>query len=372
MEKNIGKRTCMKKLIDNLHGSFWNGVDKSIYDENGIVLQTFDHDIKTRAAKEAKLNLLNYFLQNIHEDYLVLFEDDIVLHKDFYQYYQNVINFANNNKFKLIYMGVSCVIPNEQKTENFNIHLLPEAGYRFSGAYGVIIHRSVMQTIILRSNDPLLYKRPFDVYSLGHIQIRHPEECFVCSPQIVIPLINMSDIRDPRSQNILWSYEHMDKSVYLFQPSLPLFVLTDDNLTKVKQFIIVLGMFVPYVHPIFVHKNNNQQFKEKYENIYDLISVDDFNDTNYLESSEKYAITNIYVNWTKNIENVFDTTDNIEYKIDICSRCHKNKQNESIDKTILNNLIIIKNKSCEKKYLYNEKIFYVYNCIENNDKWHIQ
>lgn len=170
MEKNIGKKILMRNFISQLNGNIWNGIDKSIYDENNLLLSVPTQQIKTRCAKEAKINLFNYFLTHTTYNYLILFEDDIMIHNDFFTHYKQVIDFANTHKFKLIYFGVSCHVPVESKS-SFSINVLPKTSYRYSGAYGVIIHRSIMKSLINRSNDPFLYNKPFDIYSLGHIQL---------------------------------------------------------------------------------------------------------------------------------------------------------------------------------------------------------
>lgn len=372
MKKNVGKRALIRNVVDRLNAVIWDGVDKSIYDHNGILLNSFGHGERSRAAKEAKLNLFEYFLKNCKQDYLVLFEDDIILHKKFYDHFNTLINFANNRDFKLIYMGVSCSVPGEEYNhDKLDIKLLPKTGYRFSGAYGVIIHRSIMQSLINRSNDPLLYNRPFDIYSLGHVQLCQPDDCYICYPQLVIPDITISDIRNPRSQDTFWRLCHVNKEHYILHDFLPLYVLTDTNEDKIKQFIGIISIFIPYVRPIFICKNNENVISKLCDNAYEIICVNNFsNDTiKQIILFNKYAITNIYVNWTKNIDNIFDTKINTFYKISECPRCSnacQTKRSENIDILMLNGLTIMKNNASEIITKYNDNLFYTYDCI--NDK----
>lgn len=377
MEKNVGKRTMLKKIIETINSAHdtpvdvivWNGVDKSIYDANGILLNSFGHDVKTRAAKEAKLKLFQYFLDNCQQKYLVLFEEDIILHKNFCDYYKNVIDFANNTEFKLIYLGVSCSCSKEPYSENtLKIQFLPQNGYRYSGAYGVIIHRSILQSLINRSNDPTLYNRPFDVYTLGHVQARFPKDCYICQPQLVVPDISISDIRNPRSQNAFWELCHVNKSEYILPQSIPMYVLTDTNEQKIKQFIGIVSMFIPYVIPIFVCDNDNEVIEKTYGDVYNVIHVSSVSATENVDEiidNDKYVLTNIYVNWTKNITNIFDTTENIKYDISHCPRCSNN-----ISSPILNGLTIVNNKNTDIHIGHNKELFYSIGCKINGTEMH--
>lgn len=397
MEKNIGKRKSIEELVTNLSGTIWNGVDNSSYDEHGILLKINGHDINTRSAKEAKLNLFNYFLSSCTQDYLVLFEDDIVVHKKFYEHYQQVITFANINKFKLIYFGVSCNVPkinnnnnNNNESNNLTISLLPKTNYRFSGAYGVIIHRSVLKSIISKSNDPFLFNKPFDIYSLGHIQLSYPDECFICDPQIVIPMITISDIRDPRDQDLFWNYCHINPDEYMLYDSYKnsvtrkMYILADQNKEKLKQFVIHLAMLIPYVDPIFIleKQNDTKFFTELYGKIYKTIVIDDItpNALHQLITNEKYILTNIYVNWTKNVNIIFndiESNSNITYNIKTCPKCSfnidNNKNTTDVNQKILNGFTIINNKN-NKNIITKEieELFYVTVCKNmNNMKMHI-
>lgn len=374
MDKNVGKRTIINNMIMRLGGRIWDGVDLSTYDTNGILLKMPTMIDKTRAAKEAKLNLLTYFINHCSDDFLVLFEDDVILHHNFYNYFDQIIHFAEHNKFKLIYMGASCRIDKVHTifdTQNLAIMKLPIMKYRISGAYGIIIHKSIMQTMIRHSNDPFLYKKPFDIYTLGHIQMRYPEECFICEPQIVIPNITISDIRGPRMQNNFWECCNIDKYNYLLNPSLPMYILMDMNEKKIQQFLMLISMFIPYIRPIFVYSNNEKNLNKTLLSriccdAYELSGVSDFSEENINQiiNYEKYALTNIYVNWTNRIGNIFTSDHNTKYNISLCPRCSafNIKQNNQIDFRILNDLLIITNASQNVETVSNENLFYSINC----------
>lgn len=372
MEKNIGKRYVIHDIVKKLNGTIWKGVDKSTYSREGILLKSVCQQDKTRAAKEAKLNLLHHFIKTSTSQYLILFEDDIILHKNFYEYFDKLLTFANTTKFKLIYMGVSCNVPNSDNSCAFSINPMPIVDYRFSGAYGVIIHKSIMQSIISRSNDPFLFNKPFDIYSLGHTQICYPSECFICSPQLVTPDITISDIRDPRSQNDFWKCCHINKSDYIFNSSIPMYILADTNLQKIEQFISILPIFIPYIKPIFVSTCNNELSIEKYKNIYDIVYVDNFSNETIKNNinDTHYVLTNIYINWTNNIENIFSDKENIHYIVDICPICKNNNLDiGNIDPQILNGLSIVCGNS-PITIKYNKKLFYVDKCKSFGETMH--
>lgn len=367
MQKNIGKRTLIENIVNKLNGTIWEGVDKSIYDNNGILLNSFGHNERSRAAKEAKLNLFEYFLQNCSHDYLVLFEDDISIHKNFYKYFDEVIKYANTHPFKLIYMGVSSSVPTEYgQSESLNIINLPNIHHRYSGAYGVIIHRSILNKLIHRSNDPFLYNKPFDVYALGHIQESYPSECFISIPQLVIPDITISDIRSPRSQDAFWRICNIDRTQYVQYHSLPVYILSDSNKEKIKQFIGLISMFIPYIRPIFITKKENDP-SDLYDHAYETIFVENFSNCaiKNIITHSKYAITNIYVNWTKNIGNIFDETCNVSYIINDCPKCSNlldKNFNKNVDSSIKNGLSIIMKANGTIETKSNCNLFYVIYC----------
>jgi hypothetical protein len=361
MKKNIGKRLLLKNFISHLNGNLWCGVDKSIYDDNQILLSTPDQYIRTRSAKEAKINLFNYFLTNNDQNYLFLFEDDIIIHTDFFVHFDSVIQFANTNKFKLIYFGVSCYVP-QKNNLSFSIDILPQSTYRYSGAYGVIIHRSVLKSLINRSNDPFLYSKPFDIYSLGHIQSSYPLECFICNPQLISPNITISDIRNPRSQNDFWSLCHIDKSSFIIEKHIDMFIVIDDNKIHFDYYINILSMLIPYIIPTFIH-TSNYSWIDNFKNIYTFLYVDDITNVDYHISDDTYIFTNFYVIWNFGIKNIFKYAKNMcnQNIIFTINKCDKYVKNCIIDDklkyiTPTFNIINTHNDSCniiKNTFLYN-------------------
>lgn len=347
MKKNIGKRTLLRDFLEKTNSKIWDGVDPCRYSDNGILKSSPNQTVKTRAAKDAKLNLLRHFIDNESANYLILFEEDIILHKNFYEYFHNAVKFANANEFKLIYMGVSCWVKSDAFNSDFCIQKLPMYGYRYSGAYGVIIHRSIMELLINRSNDPFLHTKPFDIYSLGYIQENYPSDCYITNPQIVAPYITHSDIRDSRDQCDFWNLCHLCDSHYIMHKSMPLYVLHDGDETSIKYFKEMILMFVPYVTPHFIRVVNGDV--DKIINKY----MSDIN----------VSITSVYVGWTMNIYNIFECTENTEYIISTCQLCNRER---TISQSIFNILKVKKNNGPFSK-ITNDDLYFNENCKCDSD-----
>lgn len=355
LHKNIGKKLFVNDIVKKLSGHFWEGIDKSIYDDNGILLQTFGHDISTRAAKEAKINLFKYFLRSAlthsSSEYLVLLEDDVCIHKNFDIYFEQIIQFATTQKFKLIYMGVSCkvILPEKKDANVLTIEKLPRVNYSYSGAYGVIIHKSIMKSIISRANDLYLYNKPFDIYSLGHVQKCYPDECFICNPQVIIPDVTTSDIRGYCDQELFWSYCNIDKKNYIVPRRLPMYILTDGNKMKHDDINIILKMFTPYVNPIYVPITDTNNFSQSIENT-------------------EHIITNIYTNWTKNVGIIFEEAINLNittsFDIDTCKMCPNKLSTVTINPQILNGFTVVKNNK-STRIIKTKEIFDISKCINH-------
>lgn len=376
MRKNVGKRMVMENIISRLGGQFWDGVDKSLYDERGILLNSLTHDKKTRAAKEAKLGLFEYFLENDTHNYIILFEDDIIIHRNFYEYFRQSIQFAETHNFKLIYLGVSRPLDKTvtQQTNFSNIKQFRSITQPLSGAYGVIIHKSIINSLIRRSNDPFLYERPFDVCTLGHVQLSYPHDCYICDPQIVIPDITVSDIRQPRSQNIFEKICNISIKDYILCEFIPFYVLSFGNIQKIEQFKPLLSMFIPFVKPIFITEGKLNGACEPYDTIISHpTSIDDFMELIRLDCEKhgytKFAMSSIHVEWTKNVGNIFSCDTNTKYLPILCPRCEHHRvekmqsytHTDDIARTIgLTIVNLIDHQNINAKT--DENIFYTFDC----------
>lgn len=358
LKKNVGKKSVINHIASKLHATIFNGIDKSIYDKNIMITQ--NRHLSTRAAKESKLSLLSHFIDTCPHNYLVLFEDDVVIHRNFFDLFNKTIEFANSHTFKLIYLGVSCKVKLQNSTDTFHIHNLPTENFRYSGAYGVVIHRSIIPQIILKSNDPFLFNRPFDIYSLGSIQLSHPHDCFITVPQLVIPYVSISDIRAPRNQYDFWSICDIDPAFYLINSPIPLFVRCFDDKQKIINFVVMLSSFIPYIEPIFVSKSNIVQ--DIFGNIFKTILTDNFSVVDNIQKNNKYAITDIYVNWTCDIDNIFEISSSVKYIASGCPLCN----NSIVNNIELVNGIEIYCDNDNLDIIDNKKLYSTYSCDKNS------
>jgi hypothetical protein len=394
LKRDIGKKKCMTDIIKKLNGEFFKGHDIRIIDNNKITLKDSLSYECTRAAKSAKLELLNNFFSNSNKDYLCIFEDDIIIHNNFYEYFNKVIDFANNNIFKLIYLGVSTSINNINNPKNelniINFNKFDKK--RYAGAYGVIIHKSTLQYINYRANDTALYYKPFDIFCLGYIQDTYPENCFICNPQIVLPNITTSNIRGNRDQTIIWKNTNAILENYIFQKQIPFFVLIDNNNTKIKRFMKYVGQFIPHVKIIFITTKYLLNYLNYHINLnFDFIIINNcYNNINkriniYLLKNKHlffnyYIITNIYINWIDINYDFFDIINDkiknhslLSFKINKCPRCPVNIIQRCYNEKILNGFSIIK-IDCEysdELHIDNDYFYTVNQCYEiSNNTFH--
>lgn len=352
MPKDIGRKLWISEIhrkmstIYNSQCIIWNGIDASIYDEHNILIKSCDSQTATLSAKQAKIQLLEHFMKTSENPFMILFEDDIMVHQNFYSYFDQVINFTRTNSFKLIYFGVSNGLISES-SKKLLIKPLPKKNFRYTGAYGVIIDRSIIPKLIIRSQDPSLITKPFDIYSLGHIQDCYPQLCFICHPQIVVPNITTSNIRDPRNQSHFWNISHLNSIDYIFPIQVPMFILIEDHKLVINKYLKLLQMFVPYVKPIFISYEKINIIESLYETIIvpsfekDIINqrIIEYRTSNKLLQN-KYILTNIYVHWTCKIDNIFDNSLSISYDINPCIKCHE-LQLINLSTNILNGFHII-------------------------------
>lgn len=322
LKKDIGKRKLLTPIMEKLGGQLYPGVDIRELDTATNIQLSWQIGFNcTRAAKQAKINLLSSLPPEIK--YLILFEDDLILHKDFYENYKKVIEFADNTpNFKLIYLGVSSRL-NLAESE-FKIEYLPK-DKRYAGAYGVLINRSIFPQIIYRSNDLALYNKPFDIYSLGYIQECY-EDVYVCSPQIVLPDVTISNIRQSRNQSLIINNTGCNINDYIKPKRIMMFVYTYNNQEKMDRFMKIASSLIPYVRIIF---SGCKSVVEKYITAGYEYTDEEINISDEIEGY--YIVTDINVNWTdldysifEFIETFIQKFDIIDFEVPICPRCKMN------------------------------------------------
>lgn len=271
LKTDIGRYYNINNFIQKLNGEYWDGEYIIPCDKQGYILNTITKEQGTRAAKIAKIKLFNHFLNNTNNKYLVLFEDDIIYHKNFFTYWKKLVKYVNkHNDWKLIYLGVSSSLPQKyNRCENkLYIKKLP-CEKIYTGAYSVIIHRSIIPELIDKANDELLKYEPFDYTCLGYIQKKYIDKCFITIPQLIITDVSSSNIRHNRNQQSFIKSMNWNIDNYVIEKKIPFYVLTGNNITKLDKFIKLLNCFVPLIDIIVVYIGTiNATIKNKLDNLH--------------------------------------------------------------------------------------------------------
>lgn len=284
MKKDIGRRKNIDHFCEQIGASYWDGIDEAQIDKNGYLINITDEISSTINAKNAKLNLFNHFLKsNQTDEYLWLFEDDIYIHKSFYSEVGKVNDFLIKEKPLLFYLGVS---NNKVFDYNYNDIINIELLFKntqavhdeqktcllkikpCSGAYGVIIRRSIIPNLISYIKNPGLIKYPFDNSCLGKIQINFPNKCFVTNPPLVVPDITISNIRKNYDQKKYWNKFNINPNIYIYPKYFYLFVVINDNFIDkllISEFKNLYKLFCPYFKIIYLCDKININTSEYYE-----------------------------------------------------------------------------------------------------------
>ena len=97
MNHDIGRFHHMEEFRKIVGGVYWEGEYVVPCDNNKFKLKIVDQDKGTFAAKTAKIKMFKYFLENCDDDYIIVFEDDIIWHKKFYKYWSKTLDIIKRN-----------------------------------------------------------------------------------------------------------------------------------------------------------------------------------------------------------------------------------------------------------------------------------
>jgi GR25 family glycosyltransferase involved in LPS biosynthesis len=282
MKKDAGRHEHIRQNIKRLNGQIWEGVDPTEIDKDGYAIKFPNKISGTNAAKMAKLKLFEHFLKNNKNEYLILFEDDIMFNKKFYDHIEEINDFLIKIKPKLLYFGVSSDVASNSdkfiikklfdKKEESNNNSINEKNPH-SGAYGVCINRNILQFLILRIKNPTLKDKPFDMSCLGQIQRIYSNDCYITDPPLIIPYIKSSNIRENRNQQQLTKLIKINMNNYHQPLEYPLFieVIDKDSFLNFDKLIKCLIPIFRIYYIITIQKYN--EIKEIFIN-HDLIIID--------------------------------------------------------------------------------------------------
>jgi hypothetical protein len=343
MKKDIGRRIWIEDIIKKTNGHIWEGEDPTELDQSGYIKSWEPHTSATWYAKLTKKKLFEHFLANSKSEYLFLFEDDISVHKNFYNNLNTVISFINTNKVKLLYFGVSRHVDIQSKDNLIIKHLVDNIDDKFegySGAYGVIINRNIIPYILVRINNEIIKTKPFDVYCLGNVQKYYFKECYLCHPPMIIPDISSSNIRKNRNQNTFYEFTGIDKGDYIINSQTPLFILVSniDNFTYINK---LSSMFFPIwkIIPLFLQQTHYDLYKNDYEcyyvpdNTLEFINKTIYTNKNY---TNYFILISDTINWKYHqghiifnfVKDHINECDGITFSINSCHKCNSDKTDD--------------------------------------------
>lgn len=141
------------------------------------------------AILKSMYNMLEDALKKGYQRILV-FQDDLLFHKDFRNQFSNLPNTVPNN-WKLLYLG---------GTQHNWVHVEFRPDYYFpmgtaDGAFAVGIDRSVFKELMA---EIVKFDMPFDSGALKTIQKRYGRQAIIMFPNLVIADIRDSDLRGSR------------------------------------------------------------------------------------------------------------------------------------------------------------------------------
>lgn len=366
MEKDVGRYTHFKSLHNILGGNIWKGKCVVPTDKKGYILNKPTQAMCTQAAKEVKVEIFNHFLQNNEKDtHLVIFEDDLIWHKDFENNFRLILdNIKYMSEWKLIYLGVSSSVDYDHKKDRINIKgsnsiylsALNVDIKIYTGAYGVIINKSILHELLNRAAIPELNGKPFDATCLGYIQKKYQGQCFLSHPQQILADVSGSNIRDNRDQKKFNEKMNWNIKEYIIPTKIPFLILVDNNVSRIKRFIYQCNCLTPVIqlHLILTTKPSTEMidFILKCKKNGVTSSVLQYNKnrdinyilkhhiiTNNLVKKNEYKamfITNSYVSWNNsikedtfsNILNILNSgaIDGILWELTYCDRCNNHKK----------------------------------------------
>jgi GR25 family glycosyltransferase involved in LPS biosynthesis len=348
LKKDIGRYEYIKNLINILNCKIWDGVDVRKYDDDGFMEYQDCNKNCTKGCSIACLNLLKHFLINNNSEYITIFEDDIIIHKKYAIYKKKIDLFIKKNlNWKIIYLGSSSSKSPHLSNINFNILKIPKK--ILTGGFAIMINKTIIPDIIKLISKNI--NKPHDLYGYGKIQQLYPDDCYVCSPNIIIANVNSSNIRRTRqlekfSNKIGWNLEN-----YIIPHKILMFIYSNNNNNnnnKIKKFIDLLSIYRPKIFPFIIFNDINiDNLDFLHRNNISYINNNNNNNNNifqkYLQNYKynHFIITNTNINWTINntdnggIFNIFQYFDehnknnkSLNYKFNIynCTKCNETKK----------------------------------------------
>lgn len=188
-------------------------------------------------------------LKNNYEKILIL-EDDVILDDNFEHKFESLIR-AVSNDWRVIQLGAS-----QYDWSSVDDKKSLDQGFYFPrrihtcGSFAIGLHKDVLGLLYDAIN---CYESPFDVLPLGEIYEKFLGKCYVSYPNIVMPDVTSSNIRDGRNQ-----YDHSKKmrwkiENFNFPQPKPLVKFLLKSLHNYKKFIELRKFFENYFEVAFFY-----------------------------------------------------------------------------------------------------------------------
>lgn len=369
LRKHVGRFENMKAFLDKYNIKTINGIDHIKYD-NGYQLTNCSVNKGTIANNKGMIQILNLHQKTKNEDdFLIIFEDDILPHKEFNQYYDKVIDYLRENTWNVFYFGVSSR-PTYTEIGKIGDFKIVQNKLSCSGAFAVAIHNSVIGFLIDTINENIT--KPFDVYGLKAVLEKY-NKTYSIQPPLVITDVSSSSIRGYRDQNkfnkfLRWNDKLYSSPKYV----IPLIIISTGNLHKLDNILELISTLKPLVEPVIIHTSEITRYRKYYKNAIKILSASSSGEIINLIKQFKYTFYGIIhenVNWKQPLPDNFfdiildtvnDTTD-IVAKIKTCGLCYD--EDKTLNLTFKN--IFVFTKDITKK---NRKIMKIPGEYYDNSK----
>lgn len=170
-----------------------------------------------------------------HKRILIL-EDDVLLDNRFHEKFAAFLSVVPED-WKVLQLGAS-----QYNWKSVNEDNALNDGYYHPrrldtcGSFAIALDHSIFDELIEAES---AFESPFDHLSMGEIYERHLGRCFVCYPNIVMPDVGSSSIRNGRNQrthaaNMRWPIENF--SYPLPTPSIAIFIHNQHNIKYLDRF----------------------------------------------------------------------------------------------------------------------------------------
>ena len=322
LKHDVGRYAFVHPLLNmiNFHAKIFNAI--GLHNEN-VVLRYKNRADATLHCTLTIISLLTEHLEKHDDKHLIIFEDDIIVHKNFMNYWNSIVCFVKEKKWKLLYLGVSNKLQN-----NFGIHNFPSKKI-YTGGYGIIIHKNIVRDVL--SLCKKYHDNPHDIAVYGLFQQKYPKECYVHIPNLVIANVESSNIRPNKNQINFSRGMNWNLHDYTTVKQIQLFIVCNGNMERIHRFRELVTMFQPKVRPIYIFFKNIPLSVIPFVDILESHTIiNEFNDLFKLCTGDYFIVTDISINWTTDLPNNFfseidkkmNSVDMIKCSINSCPRCH--------------------------------------------------